>query len=138
MELPDNYVIEQRDLEKYENRLSENEFIIFNFNLMDKRKNDPENYICKSPGFSINAGKYIGRFKNIRGMGIDSPSVASIYKINETMAVHNELLALQDGCFVIIEEMKLEPAEKAPDRLIIVPWLVRGMHSGPCSVIGEY
>ena len=138
IKLPDNYIIEKRDLEKYDAVLSENEFIIFNFNLYDKRVNTPENYIYNSPGFAIDAGKYIGEFKNIRGMGMDSPSVASIFKIDETMKAHNELLALHGGKFVIIEEMKLEKGEKPPDKLIIVPWLVKGMHSGPCVIIGGY
>lgn len=137
-ELPESYVIERRDLEKYGGILSKNEFIIFNFNLRDKRQSDPESYICKSPGFSAGAGKYIGTFENIRGIGMDSPSLASIAKIGETMKTHNELLALHGGRFIVIEEMKLEKSEKAPDRLMVSPWLVKGMHSGPCSVIAEY
>ncbi|MCL2813650.1 MAG: cyclase family protein [Oscillospiraceae bacterium] len=141
MTLPDNYVIEQSDLEKHRDIrdiLDKNEFILFNFNLYDKRSNDPESYIYKSPGFSLEAGKYIAGYKNIKGMGTDSPSVASIYRIGETMKVHNELLGANNKKFIIIEEMKLEKNEKAPQKLTVAPWLVKGMHSGPCTVIGEY
>ena len=138
MELPDKTVIERRDLEKYNAVLAENEFILFNFGLIDKRARDPERFIASSPGFSVGAGKYIGQFGNIRGIGMDSPSVASIYRLDETMRVHNGLLCLRNGRFFIVEEMKLARSEQPPDRLMLLPWLVKGMHSGPCTVLGEY
>ena len=138
MALPDNHVIEPRDLEKYEDTLAESDFVIFAFGLFDIRANEPGRYVNCSPGFSVEAGRYIAGHKNIRGMGLDSPSVASICKIGETMKVHNELLKSNGGKFLIIEEMKLEKGEKAPQRLSVAPWLVCGMHSGPCAVLGEY
>ena len=138
MTLPENYVVEKSDLEKYCDVLAKNEFIIFNFNLYSKRLKDAESYIYKSPGFSVEAGKYLARYKNIKGIGMDAPSAASIFKLDETMSVHNELLKSNNGRFIIIEEMKLENNEKRPKKLTVVPWLVKGMHSGPCVVIGEY
>ena len=138
MSLPDNTVITEAQLTPYTEKISKSDFLIFNFNLADHRKNQAERFIKNSPGFSIEAGKFLAKFKMLKGIGVDAPSVASINKIDETMAVHNELLAMNNGKFIIVEELKLDRNEKIPKKITIVPWFVDGMHSGPCTVIAEY
>ena len=52
------------------------------------------------------------------------------------MPAHNELLAGDGRRFLIIEEMNLDQDLNALIEVRVNPWLVQGMDSGPCSIIG--
>lgn len=39
--------------------------------------------------------------------------------------------------FIIIEEMKLDKKIKSIHKLVVSPWLVEGMNSGPCVIWAE-
>ena len=69
-------------------------------------------------------------------MGLDVPSVATISRLDETMRAHNELLGKPGSRFLIIEEMKLDEDLTGLREVRVGPWLVRGMDSGPCSIVG--
>ena len=67
---------------------------------------------------------------------MDVPSVACIAALEQTMAAHHELLAGPGRRFLIIEDMHLEHDLTSLRQVRLCPWRVRGMDSGPCSVIG--
>lgn len=136
--LPDGTLITPELLYPYENILMTSDFVIFNFGLSDRRKCNPQLYINGSPGFTVEAGRYLVSHRRLRGIGMDSPSAASIMHLGKTMAVHNELLTGYNGSFIIIEEMKLEERMTAPSKMTVTPWQVIGMHSGPCIITGDY
>lgn len=69
-------------------------------------------------------------------MGMDVPSVACIAYLDETMACHNELLGGEGRRFLIIEDMKLDQDLAGQCEVRMSPWLVQGMDSGPCSIVG--
>lgn len=52
------------------------------------------------------------------------------------MPAHNELLAGDGRRFLVIEEMNLDQDLKALIEVRVNPWLVQGMDSGPCSIVG--
>ena len=52
------------------------------------------------------------------------------------MPAHNELLAGDGRRFLIVEEMSLDHDLGRLVEVRINPWLVQGMDSGPCSIVG--
>jgi len=52
------------------------------------------------------------------------------------MAAHNELLGGDGRRFLVIEDMNLDRDLTALREVRLAPWLVRGMDSAPCSVVG--
>jgi hypothetical protein len=67
---------------------------------------------------------------------MDVPSLACIEHLDDTMAAHNRLLE-GEGCrFLVVEDMKLDDDLIELAEVRINPWLVSGMDSGPCSVVG--
>ena len=69
-------------------------------------------------------------------MGLDVPSVAVIACLESTMPAHNELLGGDGRRFLIIEEMNLDHDLNGLVEVRVNPWLVQGMDSGPCSIVG--
>jgi hypothetical protein len=67
---------------------------------------------------------------------MDVPSVACIPYLEETMACHNELLGGEGRRFLIIEDMNLEQDLSRLREVRMNPWIVQGMDSGPCSIVG--
>jgi hypothetical protein len=52
------------------------------------------------------------------------------------MAAHHELLGGEGRRFLIIEDMNLEQDLTGLREVRVCPWLVQGMDSGPCAVVG--
>ena len=52
------------------------------------------------------------------------------------MSAHNELLGGPGRRFLIVEEMDLDHDLAGLAEVRLQPWLVAGMDSGPCSIVG--
>jgi kynurenine formamidase len=89
------------------------------------------------PGFGIESARWLRQnCPDLRAVGMDVPSIACIAKLEETMPCHHELLAGELRRFLIIEDMKLDQDLRGLREVRISPWLVGGMDSGPCSIVG--
>ena len=89
------------------------------------------------PGFGVESARWLRQTcPNLRAMGLDVPSVAVIAYLESTMPAHNELLAGEGRRFLIIEEMNLDQDLTELVEVRLNPWLVQGMDSGPCSIVG--
>src|SRR5213075_669305 len=63
----------------------------------------------RCPGFGIESGRWLRKIApKLRAMGMDVPSVACIAHLDQTMAVHHELLGGPGRRFLIIEDMDLD------------------------------
>lgn len=135
MRVPDDTVLEPEDFMPFTDEIRGADFLILRLGLDGVRKNDKEHYSKHSPGLSVATGRFLTEF-NLKGFGLDAPSLACIARLDETMKVHNEMLAAREGRFIVIEEMKLDADLQNLCAVEVHPWLVEGMHSGPCSVTG--
>ena len=137
--VPDDTVLMPNDFAPLISEIKETDFLILRLGLGMVRKNEKERYAKHSPGLSLEAGCFlVESLKNLRGIGLDGPSLACIARLDETMKVHNTMLSAHNGSFIVIEEMNLEYDLTGLCCLTVNPWLVEGMHSGPCSVIGYF
>ena len=137
LQKPDSGIVMPEDLRPFGELLSEAEMALFDFGFGPVRRNDPRRYSLNSPGFGVPAAEWIrDHCPNLRALGMDVPSFSVIAHIDETMEAHNIILGQQDRRIILIEDMKLENAPRDLREVRVNPWLVEGMDSGPCTIIG--
>lgn len=118
-------------------RLQGADLALFRFGYGAVRRNAPARYSTRCPGFGVAGARWLHEnAPTLRAIGIDVPSVACIASLEETMAAHHELLGGAGCRFLIIEDMNLEHDLSGLREVRMNPWLVRGMDSGPCSIVG--
>lgn len=137
LKLEDAEIILPEHIEPYADKLIDADIILFRSNRGTIRREEPERFGGRSPGFSVDAAKWLlVNCPNMRAIGMDLPSVVCIPRLEETERVHHILLGSGDGRFLIIEEMNLEHDLQGLKEVRLCPWLVVDMDSGPCSVVG--
>jgi kynurenine formamidase len=137
LELSDTEIVQPQHLEPHAQALQQADMAIFRFGYGQIRKNDPQRFSSQCPGFGIESARWLRQTcPQLRAMGMDVPSVATIAHIESTMKAHNVLLEGQGRRLLIIEEMNIDRDLTALREVRINPWLVQGMDSGPCSIVG--
>jgi arylformamidase len=136
LSLPEDTIVTKNHLIPYESVLKNCDMAVFRFGVCPFRTTDPQRFCLHSPGFGVDAANYLKAFVHLRCIGIDAPSFATIAHLEETMVSHNIFLEGNANKRIIIEEMCLEEEQKNIDEIRINPWLVEGMNSGPCSIVG--
>ena len=137
LRMPDAGIVQPLDLEPFLEVLLHADIALFRFGYGGIRRDDPERFGLRSPGFGVESARWLrDNLPNLHAIGMDVPSLACIAHLDETMSAHNVLLE-GEGCrFLVIEDMKLDDDLVDLVEVRISPWLVTGMDSGPCSVVG--
>jgi arylformamidase len=137
MHFNDEAVVRPVDLEPFRKALASADIALFRFGWGEVRKIQPDRFSLKSPGFGVEAARWLREsFPDLRAIGMDVPSLACIAHLDETMAAHNVLLEGDGNRFLVIEDMDLAPDLAGLREVRVSPWLVTGMDSGPCSIVG--
>lgn len=137
LKLSDGEVVMPKQLAPWENILRDADLALFRFGYESLRWNEPRRFSTRCPGFGNKSARWIREScPNLRAMGMDVPSLACIADLNNTMTSHNELLRGEGRRFLVIEEMHLDQDLSGLKEVRVSPWLVWGMDSGPCSVVG--
>jgi arylformamidase len=124
-------------LEPFVARLQNADLALFRFGYGAIRRSDPQRFSTQCPGFGVESARWLRQMcPGLRALGLDVPSVAVITCLQSTMPAHNELLAGAGRRFLIIEEMHLDQDLNKLIEVRVNPWLVQGMDSGPCSIVG--
>lgn len=132
-------VIKEEHLRSFLEEKREEEALIVRFGVEKLRRESPDDFSNHCPGFGKEAAEYIhNQMPSLRMIGTDVPSIACIAYLDETMEAHNEFFK-RAGTekFIIIEEMRLEKEVKNIQKIVVSPWLVEGMNSGPCVIWAE-
>jgi kynurenine formamidase len=137
LRLPDATVVMPSHLEPFIGQLQQADLALFRFGYGEVRRTDPQRFSTRCPGFGVESACWLRQScPKLRAMGLDVPSVAVIASLESTMLAHNELLAGGGRRFLIIEEMNLDRDLSRLVEVRVNPWLVQGMDSGPCSIVG--
>jgi kynurenine formamidase len=135
--IPDAAIVQPSDLEPLAARLAEADLALFRFGYGMVRRQEPARFSTRCPGFGVESARWLRHHApSLRAIGMDVPSVACIAALEQTMPAHHELLGGAGRRFLIIEDMNLEQDLANLREARVCPWLVRGMDSGPCAVIG--
>jgi len=137
LRVPDATVLMPSDLDPFVERLQNADLALFRFGYGEVRRTAPQRFSTQCPGFGVESARWLRQTcPNLYAMGLDVPSVAVIACLESTMPAHNELLSGDGRRFLIIEEMDLDHDLSTLIEVRISPWLVQGMDSGPCSIVG--
>lgn len=133
-------LIVPEDLEPYTKRLSVCDLLLCRSGFSKYRKDHPENYSAKGPGFSSEVCRYLmDHFPNIRGLAMDWISLASYAHGEDGVLAHQYILGMFHSHHkLIIEDLNLAGLD--PDKLrrvTALPLLIEGVDSGPCTVVAE-
>lgn len=135
--LEDGDIVGPNHLIKHMALIGGADIAIFRFGYAQARKTDPNRFVLRSPGFGVEAAKWLkANFKGLRAIGMDVPSFSCSAHLDQTMSAHNEILGGEGRRFMIIEDMDLSHNLTGLTEIHVHPWLVQGMDSGPCTVIG--
>ena len=136
--MEDCAVVAPEHLEPLSDRMAAADLVLFRFGYGTVRRAEPDRYSTRCPGFGIPGARWLrDHFPNLRAIGMDVPSLACIATLEETMASHNELLGGVGRRFLVIEDMNLEQDLSGLREVRLNPWLVDGMDSAPCSIVGR-
>src|SRR6185437_3494411 len=129
--------IEPEDLQPHATALSNADLGLLRFNYGEIRRSDPARYSAHCPGLSVAAAKYLrAACPDLRGLGMDVPSIATIAHLEETMPAHHALLDGPGRRFLIVEDMHLAGDLGDLRAVFVAPWLIAGIDSAPCAVYG--
>lgn len=135
--LKDAEIVSPKDLEPHKAGLSGADLALFRFGYGGVRSTEPSRFSNRCPGFGMESAAWLrAHCPGLRAMGMDVPSVATIAHLEQTMRCHNVLLEGAGRKFIIIEEMNLDQDLAGLREVRVSPWLVSGMDSGPCSIVG--
>lgn len=137
LRIPDAGIVQPYDLAPFLETLRSADIALFRFGYGRIRRDDPQRFSLRSPGFGVESAQWLrDNLPNLRAVGMDVPSLACIAYLDATMAAHNMLLEGAGCRFLVIEDMRLDDDLSNLAEVRINPWLVTGMDSGPCSVVG--
>ena len=135
--LPDAAVVSPQHLASVVPALADADLALLRFGYGSVRREDPERFSTRCPGFGVEGARWLReRFPSLRALGMDVPSLSCIAFLDETMAAHHELLGGPGRRFLVLEDMDLEQDLTGLREVRVSPWRVRGMDSGPCTIVG--
>lgn len=128
--------IEKEDIEKLE--LSGVNCLLLKTGF-GKYRNE-EIYQKNNPGISPEAILFLReKYQNIRCLGIDSISVSGFQNRPRGREAHKVAFEKREKLgkpLLLIEDMNLSLVVDVK-KLLVVPWLIRGIDSAPCTVLAE-
>ncbi len=101
------------------------------------RSLDPERFRLRNPGMTVAASEWIvENCPNIRCVGMDVISYAAAEHVEEGIEAHKVLLRRSPPVF-IVEDMNLDHDLSMLRVVTITPFLIEGLDSCPCTIVGE-
>ena len=137
LNLWDQQTVQPSHLAPFVSLIEMADIVLFRFGYGKVRQNDPARFSSCCPGFGQEAARWLLDCSDtLRAIGMDVPSFACIADLENTMAAHNVLLERPNCSFLILEEMNLNNDLAGLVEVRVNPWMVVGMHSGPCTIVG--
>jgi len=132
---PEGLIIED-DLAQLTKKNMDVDLLLIRTGFQRFRETDPEVFMKRGPCLSGGAAKHIiENLPRLRCLGVDMISVSSPASRAEGREAHRHLLVGRD--FFIVEDMDLLDKPLHLKRVWVVPLLIEGVDSSPCTVFAE-
>lgn len=138
LDLPkeESELIRPVELQPFKRRIASADLLLLRTGFQKYRHADSVKYATRNPGISPEAATYLMHsFPRLRALGLDTISASAVRHREEGRAAHRILLSGRD--FFIIEDMNLMNYPKRTRRVLIVPLIVEGVDSAPCTALAE-
>jgi arylformamidase len=134
--LPEGLLVRPEDLRPHETAIRGCDLLLLRTGFSRLRRTDPERYRLHGPGLSEAAAHYIVQsFRELRAIGLDSISLASMDHLDEGIRAHQVLLGSARR-FLIVEDMNLDFDLSRLMEVMVFPFMVSGIDGSPCGVVG--
>lgn len=133
-------LIVPKDLEEHKAAIATCDLLLLRTGFERYRAANPIRYRDRNPGLSSEVAHYLdnGCFTSLHAVGIDTISMAAARHPHEGVEAHKISFSRRDGSVLfLIEDMKLSHTPKHLERVFVVPLLIEGLDSCPCTVIAE-
>jgi kynurenine formamidase len=138
LELPkgESEMVTSADLKEHAGKIAKADLLLLRTGFQKRRDGDPASYMNRNPGVSAKAACYlVSDFPRLRALGFDFISLSAVQNREEGRKAHRALLGGRD--FFIVEDMDLSHVPRHIKRVLVVPLLVEGVDSVPCTVLAE-
>lgn len=135
--LADGQLVTPEHLQPYESAIAGSDLLLIRTGFGKIRPVDPERYRLFGPGFSASAASYIAeKFPRLRGLGMDTVSLAAMQEEDEGVEAHRILLG-NGRRFLLIEDLNLDLDADSLCEIVALPLLIDGIDGSPCTVIAR-
>ncbi|MBS1874460.1 MAG: cyclase family protein [Acidobacteria bacterium] len=104
-------------------------------------RHEERRYVDRAPGFSAAAAQFLmERFTRLRALAVDFVSISALEHEQEGAAAHRVFLGcgqFADRPILLIEDARIPDPVPAFKRVILAPWMLEGLDSAPCTLLGE-
>ena len=139
LSLPDGTEINPDHIKPHLGTIRDADMVLFRLGYGPVRREDPQRYATRCPGFGVAGAEFLRReLPYVRAVGMDVPSFVCIESIEKTMRGHNVMLEGEGRRCLLIEDMDLEINLDHLRQVRLVPWLIEGIDSSPCTVLGIF
>lgn len=138
--LGDRELVTAAHLEPHDAAIAGADLLLLRSGFERHRASDRHRYEHDGPGFADDAARYLRRFPDLRGVGLDWLSLCAVSNQDPGVAAHRTLLRADDaGRFVtIFEDVALSALDGAtPARVLAMPLFIDGLDGSPCTVVAE-
>lgn len=139
LEVPkeDAQLITAGDLEPHLPRIAASDLLLLRTGFSRHRSTEPNRYIVKSPGLSTSGAECLAAFPNLRGVGLDTLSVACHEHLQEGIEAHRILFRDLGVPRILVEDVNLAVNLEGLTRVMILPIFIASMDGGPCTIVAE-
>lgn len=139
--LADNQLIEPEQVQPVLAAASQDTDLILLRTRFGRYRADELRYVERSPGFGPAAAALLmERFTKLRALAMDFISVSSLAHEAAGAEAHRVFLgctAYAERPILLVEDALLPDSLPPLLRVFIVPWMLRGLDSAPCTMFGE-
>ena len=135
MDLKDDDMIGRDDLIRYSEKIKTCDILLVRTGYSKFRSTNTNRYIEHGPGFSIDGAKFLGTFPNLRAVGMDTISFAAIAHLDEGMEAHKVFFTQPGKHHFILEDITLDYDLNNLRGIIMIPWMIVGIDSAPCTLL---
>ena len=106
-----------------------------------KFRSNAETYIEHNPGFSAAAANFVmERFKGLKALAVDFASIAATEHMEQGCEAHRIFLGCgqyRDRPVLLVEDVRIPDPFPPLRKVYLIPWLVDGIDSAPCTLFAE-
>jgi arylformamidase len=137
----DRQLVSRDEIAGYDRQLRDSDALFIRSGWGQLRDTDPKRYIEEGPGIASAACEYlIGEHPNLKAVGFDWISLSAYHHLAPEGIRAHQLLAgvhQSDRYVLVIEDLKLDDAGDALERVFALPLFPEGVDSSPCTVVAE-
>lgn len=125
-------------LEPHEKRIRSSDAVLIRMGFGPYRTSDPITYVDATPGLSVEAARFLARFKGLRCVGVDCISIENVKQGREIgFPVHHALLDRPEPMLLLEDANLAALGDHTVSRLWLLPLRIVDLEASPVTAVAE-